>query len=319
MGEANFYYFTCLKGDGRFYIFSIRIIYISSSRMYSFTYPVKLELPASRFKRSSKKYMKISDASPDTPEIKRTSAEMPTGPSTLPPSYDSLNLMSSGDAAPRPIPYTSPRMSVRRAHIPASFAQDDFQPALPSPITNLWNDQWPSESKKVASNVNSRDASVNTDCSLFYEGAPLYKSRPQQHQRPLQQQQHQLQHHQQPLQQQQQPIFSRIGLPSRPSSFIDNLNTIAVRSGVVVVGNNNEGIDISPSSSPSSSLNDSSSSSASETNSPNGRGKGAEQTPRPPATGKRAKFLCALAKVGIKTSTRAWKDFSPLVMENSDS
>ena len=188
----------------------------------------------------------------------------------------------------------------------------------------------------LTGNIRFKDASVNTDCSLFYEGAPLCY------------------HNHQQQQQQQQPPHPASSLPihpnrltkTRPFSFIDNLNSSTASNDVDAL----ERAEIqSPPTTPSppkkrslfSTLSPSSSaprkdgvkqkekqqqqqtpeSQPQQQQTPQAQqqlGKSSEQTPRA-ATGKRAKFLHALAKVGIKTATRARRDFRRLEMENSDS
>jgi len=250
-----------------------------------------------------------------------------------------------GSTLPLPVGSTLPLGSTLPIPIPA--AEDALPPysapSLPSvaslsPVSALWAERKRSDVVSAVpvfkGNVKYKDACVNTDSSMFYEGAPLfYQQEQQQHQH----QQHQQQHHQQQQQQQHQnqmvrPIAATTTMPSkipprpfRPPAFIDNLSTITPTTAAVL-----EGSDAPPSptdSSPSSLL-DIVDLEKGEKGVVGEASKG-EKTPRAatakgektPRT-KRAKILSALARVGIKTSsysmaTRAKRDFHPLVMENS--
>lgn len=163
-------------------------------------------------------------------------------------------------------------------------------------------------------NATFKDASVNTDPSLFYEGAPLFYN----------------------------PTSATFApphpprRPSRPSSFINNLNTAEAEerrdrnAGDAAFGPNGVGAgDYSPAR-PEPSASADLLSPGQKTMDPTPGMKGVEETPRGgsnpgSATGvatgsKRAsKFLSALARVGIKTARARRDNFAPLVMENSDS
>jgi len=215
-------------------------------------------------------------------------------------------------APPRIAPYMSPttvEFSRRRKYSSTSTLASDFLSAstmmdpdfltpptptftpLRSPISSLWDDRGRQERTnslpEFRGNVTYKDASVNTDCSMFYEGAPLIYQRST---APLPA----------PLP---APFPAALPAPiptrlSRPSSFIDNLNKI---------GSEDEYEGADPETPPPLPP-------TSELLNPK-KEKSDGETPRAPSTGKRAKFLSALARVGIKPR----RQFSPLVMDNSDS
>lgn len=240
---------------------------------------------------------------------------------------------AKGSPPPRPFPFVPPGMDVPRR---PSINSEDFDwmtsPASNSPVRSFLNDGH-KQLSSTRGNIRFKDASVNTDCSLFYEGAPLcYHNHQQQQQQP-------------PHPASSLPIHPNRLTKTRPFSFIDNLNSSTASNDVDAL----ERAEIqSPPTTPSppkkrslfSSLSPSSSaprkdgvkqkekqqqqtpeSQPQQQQTPQAQqqlGKSSEQTPRA-ATGKRAKFLHALAKVGIKTATRARRDFRRLEMENSDS
>merc|ERR1719228_1291583 len=190
-----------------------------------------------------------------------------------------------------------------------SINSEDFDwmtsPASNSPVPSFWNDGHKQPPSSTRGNIRFKDASVNTDCSLFYEGAPLCYHN------------HQQQQQQQPLHPASSiPIYPNRQTKTRPFSFIDNLNSSNASNDVDAL----ERAEIqSPPTTPSppisrslfSSLSPSSSAPKQDGVKQKGQqhqqqtpqsqhqqlGKSSEQTPRA-ATGKRAKFLHALAKVG---------------------
>jgi len=261
--------------------------------------------------------------------------------SLTPPRSSKMSADSDDRSPPRPFPYSSPRMDAPQTFpfplasklpvgstlpIPIPAAEDTLPPysapSLPlvpslSPVSALWVER--KRSDIVSSvpvfkgNVKYKDACVNTDSSMFYEGAPLF----------YQQEQHQ---HQIVRTIAADATMTPSMMPSipprpfRPPAFIDNLSTITPTTAAVLEGSDAPPSPIDCDSSPSSLLDI-------DLEKGSGEAKG-EKTPRASAKGektprtKRAKILSALARVGIRTSsysaTRVKRDFHPLVMDNSE-
>lgn len=279
--------------------------------------------------RYQKVLMTDADFSDSEEPCDPSSVSLLSPPQSASPPERNVVIDGSHLLPPRPFPYFSPTMEIFRRRKDSSSNTGDFPnfsvtpptPTMPpprSPITAMWEDhrtkqECPAVYPRFKGNVTFKDASVNTDSSSFYEGAPLFYNPTPATSAP--------------------PHPPR--RPSRPSSFINNLNTAVAEEqdqnvGDVAFGPNGVGAgDYSPAQ-PEPSATTDLLSPGQKMMDPTPGMKGVEETPRGgsnpgSATGvatgsKRAsKFLSALARVGIKTARSRRDNFSPLVMDNSDS